>query len=167
MKPYLALLAACAGLAGLIVGAMVVLVSYDVIARNAHLPSLAWTADITEYALPLATLLVAPWLVHRNEHVRLDLVVVHLPEDLRNKVEKAVYAFCCLVAATMACYSVSVIVDSYRTGSLVIKTLTFPEWWVFLPLPPCFLLVAIECLRKSLAGAQEPVPPSQLAVARS
>ncbi|HSV84533.1 MAG TPA: TRAP transporter small permease [Ramlibacter sp.] len=164
MKIYLALLAACASLAGIIIGAMVVLVTYDVLARNVHLPNLAWVADVTEYALPLATLLVAPWLVHRNEHVRLDLLVVHLPEPVRIKVEKAVYALCCLIAAVIACYSVTVIVDSWRTGSLVIKSFNFAEWLVYLPLPPCFLLIAVECLRKSVGSATEAMAPhSELA----
>ena len=167
MKAYLALLAGCASLAGLIIGAMVVLVSYDVIARNAHLPNLAWIADLTEYALPLATLLVAPWLVHRNEHVRLDLVVVHLPEAMRQRVEKGVYATCCLIAAVLACYSVSVVVDSWRTGSLVIKSLTFAEWIVYLPLPPCFLLVAVECLRKCVGSHGQLASAPELAEAHA
>ena len=41
-------------------------------------------------------------------------------------------------------YGVLVSVASYAAGSLSIKTLIMPEWWIFAPMPLCFLMVAIE-----------------------
>ena len=34
--------------------------------------------------------------------------------------------------------------QSARLGSLTIKNLVFPEWWLLWPLPLCFVLIAIE-----------------------
>jgi TRAP-type C4-dicarboxylate transport system permease small subunit len=36
--------------------------------------------------------------------------------------------------------------DSWRIGSITIKNLIFPEWWLLAPLPVTFLLLAIEFL---------------------
>ena len=34
--------------------------------------------------------------------------------------------------------------DAWRIGSITIKNLVFPEWWLLAPLPVCFILLAIE-----------------------
>ena len=41
-------------------------------------------------------------------------------------------------------YGFHMAADSYRIGSLTIKNLVFPEWWLLWPLPVCFALLAAE-----------------------
>ena len=41
-------------------------------------------------------------------------------------------------------YGIAMTYESYRLGSITIKNLVFPEWWLLAPLPFCFLLLAIE-----------------------
>ncbi|WP_144175857.1 TRAP transporter small permease, partial [Pseudomonas sp. Kh13] len=91
-----------------------------------------------EYALPLATLLVAPWLTTRGEHIRIDLLVGLLRGKWANQVERATHVACGLVAAIVTWYGVGVTTEAYVTGALVIKNITFPEWYVYAPLPFCF-----------------------------
>jgi TRAP-type C4-dicarboxylate transport system permease small subunit len=48
---------------------------------------------------------------------------------------------------------------SYFSGSVSIKTLIMPEWWLLAPMPACFLLVAIEFvfrMRQLAQAAREP-----------
>ena len=146
------ILGACASLAAAIIGTMVVLVSYDVIARNLGLWSPGWMVDATEYGLPLATLLVAPWLASRGEHIRIDLVAMVLPKAAFQRLDRITSLGCAIVCAVTAWYSVGVAIEAYETGALVIKSVIFPEWWIFAPLPACFLLLALEFLRRGFAG---------------
>lgn len=139
---------ACGLAAATLVGALVVLVTYDVVARNVGARSLTWIVEITEYALPLATFLAAPWLMHRHEHVRLDLLSNTLRPRHLARVERFAAGICLLVSLVIVWYSLKVLVDTYQVGSLVIKSLVFPEWWVFVPVPLCFLLLALECARR-------------------
>ena len=39
----------------------------------------SWANEVTEYALYLITLLTAPWLLRRGQHVRIDMVLVMVP----------------------------------------------------------------------------------------
>lgn len=149
------LMHACGGLAAAIIGLVVVLVVWDVVARNLGARSLPWIVEITEYALPLATFLAAPWLMHRYEHVRLDLLSNTLSPRNLARIERFAAAACLVVSVAIVWYSIAVIVDTRRIGALVIKSLVFPEWWVFLPVPICFALLAIECARRLLF----PPPP--------
>ena len=74
MNWYARLMRACGALSAATVGAITLLVCWDVIGRNLGLRTPVWTNEVTEYALPVATLLAAPWLLWRNQHVRLDLL---------------------------------------------------------------------------------------------
>ena len=61
---------------------MALLVTLDVVMRNVGLGTLAWVNEVSEYSLPVATLLIAPWLLHRNQHVRLDVLLASVPKRL-------------------------------------------------------------------------------------
>ena len=54
-------------------------ITIDVIGRNLGMGTLPWILEVSEYVLPLATFFVAPWLLYRNEHVRLDILVQTRP----------------------------------------------------------------------------------------
>lgn len=143
------ILSACASLSAAIIGAVVLLVSYDVIARNLGLWSPTWIVDVTEYALPLATLLIAPWLTARGEHIKIDLVAMVLPASSLAKLDRATSLGCAAICTVITWFGVNVTMEAYETGALVIKNVVFPEWWVYAPLPVCFALLSFECLRRA------------------
>ena len=148
----------CGALAALVLGVTLVLVCTDVIGRNLGAPSLAWVVEVTEYALPLATLLAAPWLLYRGEHIRLDVLQQVLSSRARRAVDRVAAAVGLGVCLAVAWYGIAVIVDSRAIGSQVMKTLVFPEWWLFVPLPVSFTLMAAECLRRLVAAPPVPAP---------
>ena len=53
-------------------------------------------------------------------------------------------AFACCVV--MVVYGDALRVASFASGSLSIKTLIMPEWWLLAPLPVAFALLGVECL---------------------
>jgi TRAP-type C4-dicarboxylate transport system permease small subunit len=56
-------------------------------------------------------------------------------------------------------YALKVIADTRAIGALVMKSLVFPEWWLFVPLPLSFGLMALEFARRLFVrGAQPPAP---------
>lgn len=146
------LMQACGIAAALLIGVMAVLVGYDVLARNLRLPSPAGIAEASEYGLALATLLAAPWLLWSEQHVRLDLLQLSLSPAAWRRLYRAAALLCLLVSAVLAWYSVAVIVDLRQSGAVVMKAFTFPEWWVYVPAPLCFGLMALESLHQLLRG---------------
>lgn len=155
---YQRLMQACGVLAALLLGSVVLLVSYDVIARNLGARSLPWIVEVTEYALPLATFLAAPWLMYRNQHIRLDLLGTILPAALLRRIDRLAALLGGLVSLVIAWYGLAALLDARAAGTLVIKSLVFPEWWLLLPLPLCFALLAIECLRRALVQSAHEAP---------
>jgi TRAP-type transport system small permease protein len=143
---YGSLLKGLAALAAVLLGVTALAITLDVIARNVGLGTLPWILEVSEYVLPLATFLAAPWLLYRNEHVRLDVLLTAFPRlgVLANLVGLA-------VCGVLVVYGVRTILNSAAQGSMVFKSVVFPEWWLYAPVPLCFGLLSIEFLRR-LAG---------------
>ena len=144
---------ACAVVAALLLGVVALLVTGDVVARNVGLGALPWIIEVSEYSLPLATFLVAPWLLHRGEHVRLDLVITALPPAAGRALERVVDGVGFLICVVFVVFGATAGASSAQQGSLVIKALVFPEWWLYAPVPGCFGLLAIGFVRR-LLGAE-------------
>jgi TRAP-type C4-dicarboxylate transport system permease small subunit len=136
-------LAACAAV---LLGASALAITLDVVGRNVGLGTVPWILEVSEYVLPLATFLVAPWLLRRNEHVRLDVLLRAWPwlNHVTNVVGLA-------VCAVLVLYGVRTILNSAQQGAMVFKSVVFPEWWLYAPVPLCFTLLSVEFVRR-LAG---------------
>lgn len=143
---YDRVLQAMAALAAILLGASALAITLDVVGRNVGLGSVPWILEVSEYVLPLATFLVAPWLLRRNEHVRLDILLQAMPRlgHVTNVVGLA-------VSGVLVVYGVRTILNSAQQGAMVLKSVVFPEWWLYAPVPLCFGLLAIEFVRR-LAG---------------
>ncbi|MSQ72897.1 MAG: TRAP transporter small permease [Betaproteobacteria bacterium] len=122
----------------------------DVLLRNVALipgmQGLTWSNELSESMLYLVTMLTAPWILRRGQHIRVDIVLVAIPRQIAwycEWVADALALACCVV---MTAYGWSAAVASYKAGSMVIKSLITPEWWALAPLPVAFGLLAIEVL---------------------
>jgi TRAP-type C4-dicarboxylate transport system permease small subunit len=130
--------------AALILLAMVVLVTADIVLRNTARTGFAWANEITEYGLYLITLLTAPWLLRRGQHVRIDMMLVLVPPRLAWIMEAVADIIGLAASLVLIWYGSVMTAQSARLGSLTIKNLVFPEWWLLAPLPICFALLAME-----------------------
>jgi TRAP-type C4-dicarboxylate transport system permease small subunit len=135
---------ALAAIAALILLAMVVIVTADVLLRNITNGGISWANEVTEYALYMITLLTAPWLLRRGQHVRLDIILTVVPARVAWLMEAVGDGLGFLVSVVLVRYGAGMTYDSARLGAITIKNLVFPEWWLLAPLPIAFALLAIE-----------------------
>ena len=135
---------ALALLAAVILLAMTLLVAADIVLRNVARVGFAWANEVSEYALYLMTLFTAPWLLRRGQHVRIDLVLTLVPPRVAWLMEAVVDVMGFAVCVVLIRYGALMTYDSWRLGSITVKSLVFPEWWLLAPLPVFFLLLAAE-----------------------
>jgi TRAP-type C4-dicarboxylate transport system permease small subunit len=133
-----------AAIAALLLLAMVVIVAADIVLRNTARVGFAWANEVTEYALYLTTLLTAPWLLRRGQHVRIDMALVLVPSRVAWLCEAAADILGLAASLVLVWYGTVMTMQSARLGSITIKNLVFPEWWLLAPLPVCFALLAFE-----------------------
>jgi TRAP-type C4-dicarboxylate transport system permease small subunit len=139
--------------------AMTFLIGLDVLLRNVGLGGIPPSNELSEYALYLMTILAAPGLLRRGQHIRIDIVLRMLPPRVGWVLEwlgDIVGFICCLFFVVFA---LKVTWASYAGGSLSIKTLVMPEWWIFAPMPVCFLMLAAEFVFRMRALAMSERAP--------
>jgi len=151
-------LAACA-----LVFGMTLMICADVLLRNVRLVpglvGLEWSNEISEAMLYLITMLTAPWLLRKGQHVRVDIVLRAVPKRVGWVFEWIVDVLglaCCLV---IAYYGARAALASVQAGSMSIKTLVTPEWWLLSVLPVAFLALSVEMLfrmRRLALGERAP-----------
>ena len=151
-------LAACA-----LVFGMTLMICADVLLRNVRIvPGLAgleWSNEISEAMLYLVTMLTAPWLLSKGQHIRVDIVLRAVPKRVGWAFEWVVDGIglaCCLV---ITYYGARAALASFKAGSVSIKTLVTPEWWLLSVLPVAFLALSLEMLfrmRRLALGVRAP-----------
>jgi TRAP-type C4-dicarboxylate transport system permease small subunit len=135
---------ALAAAAALILLAMVVMVTADIMLRNLTRSGFPWANEVSEYALYGITLLTAPWLLRRGQHVRIDLALTMVPARVAWLMEAAADVLGFVVCLVMLRYGVKMTIDSAMLDAITVKNLVFPEWWLLWPMPLCFAMLAAE-----------------------
>jgi TRAP-type C4-dicarboxylate transport system permease small subunit len=143
--------------------AMTLMICADVLLRNVRLipgvAGLEWSAEISESMLYLVTLLTAPWLLRRGQHIRVDIVLRAVPKPVGwgfEWIADTLGLLCCLC---ITYYGARAALASYKAGALSIKTLVTPEWWLLSLLPAAFLALSIEMafrMRRLSLGPRAP-----------
>jgi len=133
-------------LACLLLLIMTLLIGADVLSRNIGLGGIAPSNEISEDIIYLVTLLAAPGLLRQGQHIRVDILLRVLPAKVGWLLEwlgDILGVICCLY---FVWYGARVVVASFTSGALSIKTLIMPEWWLLAPMPVTFVLLGIEFL---------------------
>lgn len=153
------ILSACGAISALLVAAVTMLVIANVLLRNAFKAYIPGDVELSEYAMLFLTAFVSPWLLHRGQHVRIDLMLQQVP---------AIIGWCCEIFADilgiaisllMARYGIVVLIASINAGTKIPKVFIIPEWWTLWPLPMMFILLSVEfCfrLKRLVAGPRHP-----------
>jgi TRAP-type C4-dicarboxylate transport system permease small subunit len=131
-------------LACLLLLTMALLIGADVATRNLGLGGIEWSNEVCEDILFLLTLLSAPWLLRQGQHIRVDILLRALPPRVGWFLEWAGDLLGLGCSLYFVWYGSKVMVTSHQAGSVSIKTLVIPEWWLLAPMPLAFVLVAIE-----------------------
>jgi TRAP-type transport system small permease protein len=164
---YGALLDGLMAVAALLVLAMTLMIGGDVLSRNIGSGGIPWSNEVSEYILYLVTLLSAPWLLRRGQHIRVDILLRVLPPRLAYAVEWLADGLGLACALYFVAYGWQVAVASYAAGAITLKTLILPEWWMLASLPVAFLLVAVEFVFRMHRLAHADVGPRADAVSAS
>ena len=147
---YGRLLEAFALVACALVLGMTLMICADVLLRNVRIvpgvAGIAWSNEVSEAMLYLVTMLTAPWLLRRGQHIRVDIVLRAVPKRVGwifEWVTDVMGLACCLI---ITWHGARAALASYQAGSMSIKTLITPEWWLLSVLPVAFLALSVEML---------------------
>ena len=122
------------------------LITIDVITRYLFKRGMVESFEMSGYALAACIGLGLGFATTSKTHIRVDILLAVIPRHIAwycEWVADFLALACCLIIMV---YGFSAAASSYKSGSMVIKTLVTPEWWALTPLPVAFALLAIEVL---------------------
>lgn len=143
---YGRLLYALALLACLLLLGLAVAICVDVFLRYVNRSGLTWANEISEYTLHVITFLVAPYLLRQGQHIRVDLLLAVLPSRIAWQIECIGDVSGFAISAILFWIGSIAVKESFLEHSLVIKSLSVPDWWLLTPVPVCMFLLGIEFL---------------------
>ena len=132
---------------GVTIFVAVVLIVIDVGMRITGLDPFVFVLTTVEYILLWFTMLAAPWLVRIKGHVFIDAVTQFMPPSVKKIIAKLVYV-ACIIASSIYCYHlVLLFVEAIQSGELDMRSYEIPIWILFVPMPLCFFMCAMEFIR--------------------
>lgn len=147
------LLFSLACVAAVILAAIALAIPVSVVMRNVSGGAIRGLFEVIEFGLLSATFLGAPWVLSRNGHVSVDLVVSNLPRRGRRIADALANLIGMAVSAVFFWYAVQAMLASLSRGSMVRASFTYPEWWTLAIIPVAMALIVIEFLRRLLRPA--------------
>ncbi len=132
---------------GVVVFLIFLLIVIDVFVRLVGLRPFSYTLGIVEFGLLWFTMLAAPWLVRIKGHVFIDALTQLLPRSMQRVLAKIVYLICVCSALVFCYFSLMLLVEAIQSGEIDVRGEDMPLWLLLVPLPVCFLMVAIEFTR--------------------
>lgn len=134
-------------IASLIVAAIFYVIVQDVLMRTAGFQPPPWTITYVEYGLLYFTVCCAPYLVRHKGHVVIESLVSVMPRGLQRLFEILTYVACIIAALIFAYESFVLLSDAWTSDRIDVRGVDIQLWILFVPMPPCFLLIAMEFTR--------------------
>ena len=135
---------------------LVILIGGEAITRTLNLPFLPGVVELSEYALYMMAMLAAPWLLHHNGHLAVNVVTDLLPK--RARAATALLAWVLGLCATSVTFwiGLQLLMQSYRSGQLIFRDLVVHDWLLQWQVPLAMALMSIEFLGRIISTALPP-----------
>ena len=110
---------------------------------------MGWVVEISEYSLVYITFLIAAWVLKREGHVKVDILVERLkpkPQSVLNIVGSMLAIISCGI---IFWYSLRVTWESFQKGYFSPTILEIPKWPVQAVIPLGSFLLFVQFIRRS------------------
>ena len=146
------------GIAGLVLAAVLVIVSYEIVLRSVFGLSNLWTDELSRVLLIAMTYVSAIGLTRDGAHVRIELFVDWLPEPQRAVLERVSDLLCLVFALAATWLGYVYVKESALFGfAFAHSNLPFPVWVTQLIVPIGFAAISLR-LALRLAGVRPEKP---------
>lgn len=139
--------------------AMTLGISAEVIMRIFGMPSIVGLIELTEYGLFISTFFAAPYLLRKNEHIRVDILMSRADKATARVVEFGVLLCIVMVSLVTGFVGTVVMIGNIKNGTLIFKDLVFAQFWLDWIIPLTSLAMTVQAieLMVTLWNSSEPV----------
>ena len=121
-------------------------ITYDVLARNLFGAASPWAFDLSEYSLVWMTFLAAPWILLRDGHVRIEILVEVLGKPAQRILGIAVSLIGFTVCAILAWRTGIAAIEYYQNNVMMPRIWHIPRIWPYCIVPIGSLMLSVTFL---------------------
>lgn len=144
----------CACLGAVLLFGIAAIICLEVITRALGGASQLWVIEVSEYALLFITFLGAPYLLEKNMHVVIDLVVNNISHKPKLWLQGLNASIGFLVCITLTIVGIMVVIEQYQVGVREITVMRPLSWWITAALPLGTGLMSIQFLDQIIRSFQ-------------
>lgn len=122
-------------------------ITYEVVARHFFNAIPLWVNDVTGYLLMAVTFLGGAFVMSREGHTRVDILIVHADASVQRTLTLVNAILVLLVSAVLACAAGYAVWDSFARKLSVVGVVEVPRYVV---LSPIFVGCVLLCVERTL-----------------
>ncbi len=137
-------------IAAYLIGAMMLIVVFDVTMRYVFVRPTYWAVDVSEYILLYSTILAAAWLLREERHVRITILTDRLgpkAKSITHFITSVVGVIICGVAAQE---TTTILLAKIARGAMVPRTFEIPQWTIIVGVPIGLAFLGIYFIRSAV-----------------
>lgn len=115
---------------------------------------LPWVTEVTEFGLLYLPYLLGVWVLQKDGHVRMDIVLKMLPTRAQHTINTITAVVCALICLILCWFGTKVTLDLYRSKAFTYTILEAPKWILTIVIAVGSLMLVIEFLRKACGYAK-------------
>ena len=120
---------------------MVFIVSFSVLARYYLKVPSAWTVEVSEYIVVFLTFLSASWVLRKDGHVRLDILLNAVNPKIQLLFNRSTAIIATIACGLLFWFSLQTTIDHFQRNIVSYNILYVPKYLVLLPIPLGSLLL--------------------------
>ncbi len=136
-----------AALAAILLILMTLMICYSVVMRYYFNMPAGWSNEVTEYILLYITFLGATWLLKRDGHVRVDLLLNNMGKTARSLLNIWTTLLAIGICALIIYHGTLSTIDHFHRGIPVIKSLSIAKYLLIWIIPAGMFLLLIQFIR--------------------
>jgi len=123
-------------------------ICYSIITRATGIPTPVWTVQLNEYAMLWMTFLGTAWLLAKNRHVSIQIIVSRLNQKGKKVFQTIHDVVGLLLCATICYFGAMTTWEHFERNVIDVQVIDVPKALVIIVIPVGFLLLALQFARR-------------------
>ena len=124
-------------------------ISLSVIARYFFGYTTTWVLEMNEFALLYITFLAAAWVLRRERHVMMDIIIQRMNSRNQHIINMITSILCSCVCLCIMWFGVRLVWQHIQAGRMLTEGLRLPSAVILFVIPFGFLLLFIQFLKRA------------------
>lgn len=135
-------------LSGSVLIFMSISINIEVIMRYCFNRPTSWAVDFNGYALIYMTFLSAAWVLKKDGHVKIEILLDYLPKKVQRILNVITSAIGASLSAIFTWYSLQIMLEALRQKEMFVESVIVPRWPILMVMPIGAFLLVLQFIRR-------------------